>query len=145
MPVDAIAVHRGLELLTWPCGVSRSVTDATCQSEFFEVSGAKRLIDAALDGYSATIFAYGQTGAGKTHTIAGPEGRTPPTLGSEHAGLIPRTCEYIVARAQALAGTCCKFRASFLEIYNDQAYDLLNPAAGVNLMSLFVLCAPAAI
>ena len=99
------------------------------QAEFFEASGAKRLLDAAMDGYSSTIFAYGQTGCGKTHTIAGPSDAGVP--GHEHAGLITRSCEYLAGRAAQLpAGTSWQFRASFLEIYNDQAYDLLNPSAG---------------
>ena len=107
------------------------VTEDAGQGEFFEASGAKRLLDAALDGYASTIFAYGQTGCGKTHTIAGPDGGAPQPLGSENAGLIARTCEYLAERASQLpAGTRCQFRASFLEIYNDQAYDLLNPSAG---------------
>ena len=101
------------------------------QGDFFEASGAKRLLDAAMDGYASTIFAYGQTGCGKTHTIAGPDGGAPQPLGSENAGLIARTCEYLAARASQLpVGARCHFRASFLEIYNDQAYDLLNPSAG---------------
>lgn len=101
------------------------------QGDFFEASGAKRLLDAAMDGYASTIFAYGQTGCGKTHTIAGPDGGAPQPLGSENAGLIARTCEYLADRANQLPpGARCHFRASFLEIYNDQAYDLLNPSAG---------------
>jgi hypothetical protein len=39
------------------------------QQEFFQDSGLVRLLDSAMDGFSATIFAYGQTGSGKTHTI----------------------------------------------------------------------------
>ena len=37
---------------------------ATRQQQFFEESGVTALLDAALDGYSATVFAYGQTGSG---------------------------------------------------------------------------------
>ena len=110
-----------------------SAAEEVGQADFFESSGAKRLLNAALDGFCSTIFAYGQTGAGKTHTIAGPEGSSPPSLGSDDAGLILRTCEYVTTHARAIEGTRCQFRASFLEIYNDQAYDLLNPAAGIYL------------
>ena len=42
------------------------------QEDTLEHSGAKRLIDMAIDGFSSTIFCYGQTGAGKTHTLTGP-------------------------------------------------------------------------
>ncbi|CAD7966725.1 unnamed protein product [Amoebophrya sp. A120] len=47
----------------------------------------KDLIQSAVDGYNITIFAYGQTGAGKTHTMYGGEG--------EQAGLVPRTIKEI--------------------------------------------------
>jgi len=33
-------------------------------------------MDAALEGYAVTVFAFGQTGAGKTHTISGSQGST---------------------------------------------------------------------
>ena len=46
------------------------------QPEVFERSGAKRLLDWALRGYSSTIFAYGQTGAGKTYTTMAPPAST---------------------------------------------------------------------
>ena len=42
------------------------------QDDVLEHSGIKRLIDMALDGFSATCFCYGQTGSGKTHTLTGP-------------------------------------------------------------------------
>ena len=41
------------------------------QEAFFHACGVKRLVRAAVDGYCGTVFAYGQTGAGKTHTMAG--------------------------------------------------------------------------
>ena len=39
------------------------------QAEVYE--GVRPLITAALEGYNSTIFAYGQTGTGKTHTMLG--------------------------------------------------------------------------
>ncbi|KAI8469352.1 MAG: hypothetical protein J3K34DRAFT_513527 [Monoraphidium minutum] len=44
----------------------------TGQAQLFDVCGADELVEAALDGYSTTVFAFGQTGSGKTHTIVGP-------------------------------------------------------------------------
>eukprot|EP01044_Picomonas_judraskeda_P010314 COSAG03_NODE_1316_length_4341_cov_5.833333_3_plen_145_part_00 len=44
----------------------------TTQDQAFDHSGVKELLDAALDGFSATVFAYGQTGSVKTYTMAGP-------------------------------------------------------------------------
>ena len=43
----------------------------TSQAELFDGCGVPALIDAALDGYTATVFAYGQTGSGKTYTVSG--------------------------------------------------------------------------
>ena len=42
-----------------------------------------------MDGYNGTIFAYGQTGTGKTHTMVG------PAEGGEHAGVIPRAFGHV--------------------------------------------------
>ena len=44
------------------------------QEDVFEISGIKRLVNMAIDGYVCTCFAYGQTGSGKTYTMAGPPG-----------------------------------------------------------------------
>jgi predicted metalloprotease with PDZ domain len=41
------------------------------QQKVYQASNVSELIDAAIDGYSATVFAYGQTGSGKTYTMAG--------------------------------------------------------------------------
>lgn len=42
------------------------------QADVFDIAGLQELIEAALDGYAVTVFAFGQTGSGKTHTILGP-------------------------------------------------------------------------
>ena len=44
----------------------------TTQEELFNACGFSELVEAALDGYSVTVFAFGQTGSGKTHTMIGP-------------------------------------------------------------------------
>ena len=82
------------------------------------------MINSALEGYSATIFAYGQTGTGKTHTMQGASG--------EERGIIPRSLEMIVAETQRLKLQGWKYtlHASFLEIHNENLRDLLaDPTA----------------
>ena len=59
---------------------------STSQAEVFELVG-RPLAGACLDGYNATIFAYGQTGAGKTFTMMG------PSVTDETRGLTPRVLE----------------------------------------------------
>jgi kinesin family protein 18/19 len=46
----------------------RVFDDTTTQSDVYEAT-TKPLLDSVLDGYNATVFAYGATGCGKTHTI----------------------------------------------------------------------------
>ena len=73
-----------------------------------------------MEGYNATIFAYGQTGSGKTFTITG---------GAERyadRGLIPRTLQYIFKEIQKDPHSTYHVHVSYLEIYNEVGYDLLD-------------------
>ena len=72
-----------------------------------------------MEGYNGTIFAYGQTGTGKTHTM---EGAPTPEL----QGIIPNAFEYIFSAIQDSANMQYLVRASFLEIYNEEIRDLLS-------------------
>lgn len=90
------------------------------QAEIFtEVSS---LIQSALDGYNVCIFAYGQTGSGKTYTMEG-------EAHNNSSGIIPRTIDMIFEKIPSLRelGWEFKITASFLEIYNENIYDLLDP------------------
>ncbi|KAJ2554043.1 hypothetical protein EV175_002724 [Coemansia sp. RSA 1933] len=84
-----------------------------------------------MKGYNGTIFAYGQTGSGKTFTMQGARDEfTGPD--DELRGLIPRCFEYLFARIaeeEARSGGRVKYlcRASYIEIYNETIYDLLDP------------------
>eukprot|EP00937_MAST-01D_sp_MAST-1D-sp2_P003772 g3772.t1 len=81
---------------------------------------AVSIVDSVLDGFNGTIFAYGQTGAGKTHTMEGkldiPELR----------GIIPNSFQHIFDRVGQESGKQFLVRASYLEIYNEQIRDLLG-------------------
>lgn len=78
------------------------------------------LIESVLEGYNATIFAYGQTGCGKSFTMEGiPD---PP----EHCGLTPRSFEHIFQEVAVRENTKFLVRASYLEIYNENVRDLLG-------------------
>ncbi|KAL6762472.1 kinesin-2 motor subunit FLA8 [Haematococcus lacustris] len=80
---------------------------------------AKPIVNSCMEGYNGTIFAYGQTGTGKTHTMAG--ANTPELM-----GIIPRTFEHIFETVEASSGAQWMVRASFLEIYNEEVRDLLS-------------------
>ncbi|CAD8071215.1 unnamed protein product [Paramecium sonneborni] len=110
-----------------------AVLDERCtQQEVFMKCNIQELLDAALDGYSATIFAYGQTGSGKTYTISGVEERLAREkyISDDSEGIIPRATRYLW---QIMAQRAEQFyvKASFTEIYNEQLRDLLNPASGI--------------
>lgn len=78
------------------------------------------LVTSVLQGFNATCFAYGMTGAGKTHTMFGdmylPQAREP--------GVVPLALNDLFAFAREKPGAC-KVRISYLEIYNEQVRDLL--------------------
>lgn len=86
-----------------------------------EVAG---LVQSALDGYIACIFAYGQTGAGKTYTMQG-------TPEAESAGLIPRSLEAVFQASEDMRsrGWEWSVQVSIMEVYNEALNDLLDSNA----------------
>ena len=140
--------------------------EGTSQATIFNAI-AKPIADSCMQGYNGTIFAYGQTGAGKTYTIQGPEidADAPTTSDAtgigggvsrpfkrpkpgpseqtqQHHGIIQRSFDYIfqnIAGQQKLVaenadGSELSFlvKCSYLEIYNEQIMDLLEPSS-INL------------
>ena len=83
---------------------------------------AAPICDSVLEGYNGTIFAYGQTGTGKTFTMEGMN--DPPEL----KGLIPRAFNQVFDSIATKSGESTEFlvRASYLEIYNEEIRDLLS-------------------
>uniref|UniRef100_A0A8C5KQ72 Kinesin-like protein n=1 Tax=Jaculus jaculus TaxID=51337 RepID=A0A8C5KQ72_JACJA len=82
---------------------------------------AKPVAESVLAGYNGTIFAYGQTGSGKTFTITGGAERY------SDRGIIPRTLSYIFEHLQKDSSKIYTTHISYLEIYNECGYDLLDP------------------
>ncbi|CAI8592799.1 unnamed protein product [Vicia faba] len=103
------------------------------QENLFKVAGVP-MVDNCMGGYNSCMFAYGQTGSGKTHTMLGDiEGGT--RRHSVNCGMTPRIFEHLFSRIQKekevrrdekLKFTC---KCSFLEIYNEQILDLLDPSS----------------
>lgn len=85
------------------------------------------IIDEVLQGYNCTVFAYGQTGTGKTYTMEG-ERTDDPSVSWEDdplAGIIPRTMYHIFEKLQR-QDVEFSIRVSFLELYNEELFDLLG-------------------
>lgn len=94
------------------------------QAEVFEVVG-QPLAEEVLKGFNATIFAYGQSGTGKTFTMEGGDWDG-ATLG-DGAGLIPRAVAHMFGSLAHLPADSYALKVSFLEIYNEELVDLLAP------------------
>lgn len=88
------------------------------QNDVYEGT-TRSLIDSVLDGYNATVFAYGATGCGKTHTITGT---------SQHPGIIFLTMQELFEKIQDQSQEkTTEITLSYLEIYNETIRDLLVP------------------
>jgi hypothetical protein len=108
------------------------------QREVYE-NTALAIVNSVLSGYNGTIFAYGQTGTGKTHTMEGAAGPPPAAAAdaapadsaaaassSQQQGIIPNAFEHIFSAIQGSENKQYLVRASYLEIYNEEIRDLLS-------------------
>ncbi|RDY11103.1 Kinesin-like protein KIN-14O, partial [Mucuna pruriens] len=93
---------------------------ATTQAEVY--SDIQSFIRSVLDGYNVCIFAYGQTGAGKTYTMTGPNGATSETMGVNYRAL--NDLFKISTSRESLVEY--EIGVQMVEIYNDQVRDLLS-------------------
>ncbi|XP_067858548.1 kinesin-like protein KIF11 [Heptranchias perlo] len=91
------------------------------------------ILDEVIMGYNCTIFAYGQTGTGKTFTMEGERSQKEQYTWEEDplAGVIPRTLHQIFERL-ATYGAEFSVKVSLLEIYNEELFDLLSPSSDVS-------------
>lgn len=109
------------------CTYNHVFSDLTTQEEVFEE--VRPLLMDVLGGYNGCIFAYGQTSAGKTHTMLGPNGGTNLNVAKERWGILPRSAEYLFSQLEELSARG-NFRytakASFLQIYKERLFDLLR-------------------
>ncbi|KAK7291739.1 hypothetical protein RIF29_07120 [Crotalaria pallida] len=103
------------------------------QENLFKVAGVP-MVENCLSGYNSCMFAYGQTGSGKTYTMMGELKETEGKL-TEDSGITPRVFDYLFTRIKAEQESRRDFKlkysckCSFLEIYNEQITDLLEPSS----------------
>ncbi|XP_075926337.1 kinesin-like protein KIF1A isoform X9 [Petromyzon marinus] len=88
----------------------------------------EEMLEHAFEGYNVCIFAYGQTGAGKSYTMMGKQEK-----GQE--GIIPQLCEDLFLRINDNGNTDMAYsvEVSYMEIYCERVRDLLNPKNKGNL------------
>lgn len=90
------------------------------QTVLYEKLGST-ILENSMQGYNSCLFAYGQTGSGKTYTMMGT---------SSDPGVIPRLCREMFVRVAKLKEShTFTIQCEYLEIYNEQVRDLLNPKA----------------
>ncbi|CAK9814577.1 Kinesin-like protein unc-104 [Anthophora plagiata] len=88
----------------------------------------EEMLQHAFEGYNVCIFAYGQTGAGKSYTMMGKQ-----EVGQE--GIIPQICKDLFRKISRNSNECLKYsvEVSYMEIYCERVRDLLNPKNKGNL------------
>jgi len=90
-----------------------------CPTEYVYTNTTRFLIGGVVNGYNATVFAYGATGAGKTHTMLGTE--TDP-------GIMFLTLQDLFLAIEEREDKKYTVSLSYLEVYNENIRDLLNPS-----------------
>ncbi|XP_021491855.1 kinesin-like protein KIF1B isoform X12 [Meriones unguiculatus] len=97
------------------------------QSRVYNDIGKEMLLH-AFEGYNVCIFAYGQTGAGKSYTMMGKQEES-------QAGIIPQLCEELFEKINDNCNEEMSYsvEVSYMEIYCERVRDLLNPKNKGNL------------
>ncbi|KAH0942675.1 hypothetical protein BRARA_A02406 [Brassica rapa] len=107
--------HFAFDKVFGPASQQKDLYDQAISPIVFEV----------LEGYNCTIFAYGQTGTGKTYTMEGGARKKNGEFPSD-AGVIPRAVKQIFDILEA-QGAEYSMKVTFLELYNEEISDLLAP------------------
>ncbi|KAK9235981.1 chromosome-associated kinesin [Lipomyces kononenkoae] len=102
-----------------------NVFGPTTNSQQVFTAVAKPVVNAVVEGYHGTIFAYGMTGTGKTYSMRG--------LPSQ-PGIIPLAVADIFGQVSFATTT---ISVSYLEIYNEHVKDLLNPTVAADTLKLY--------
>ncbi|XP_060634389.2 kinesin-like protein KIF21A isoform X8 [Anolis sagrei] len=114
------------------------VFDIESQQEEIYVHCINKLIEGCFEGYNATVFAYGQTGAGKTYTMGT---GFDVNIMEEEQGIIPRAVKHLykcieekkhAAIKQGLPPPEFKVNAQFLELYNEEVLDLFDTTRDID-------------
>ena len=93
--------------------------EASTTRELFEAA-VKGHVDSVVDGYNGTVFAYGQTAAGKTHTMLGSK---------SNPGVLPLAVNEIMEAISRARHRAFLIRCSYIEIYKEQITDLIGKKA----------------
>nr|XP_058148454.1 kinesin-like protein KIF19 [Dasypus novemcinctus] len=115
---DALRTHRSREKTF----IFDTVFDQHASQEEVFCATTQHLVEGVISGYNATVFAYGPSGAGKTHTMLG--------LDAEPGIYLQALAHLFRAIEQSRGAVDYRVSMSYLEIYNEVIRDLLNPSSG---------------
>lgn len=96
---------------------SENVFDEKSSTETMYKALVQPIVIKALEGYNGTIFAYGQTSSGKTHSMIGDDGMP---------GIIPLAVKDVFKEINSFKSRKFLVRVGYIEIYNDKIYDLFD-------------------
>ncbi|XP_078195050.1 kinesin-like protein KIF21A isoform X20 [Callithrix jacchus] len=114
------------------------VFDIDSQQEQIYTQCIEKLIEGCFEGYNATVFAYGQTGAGKTYTMGT---GFDVNIVEEEQGIISRAVKHLfksieekkhIAIKNGLPPPDFKVNAQFLELYNEEVLDLFDTTRDID-------------
>ncbi|XP_047285082.1 kinesin-like protein KIF21A isoform X16 [Homo sapiens] len=117
------------------------VFDIDSQQEQIYIQCIEKLIEGCFEGYNATVFAYGQTGAGKTYTMGT---GFDVNIVEEELGIISRAVKHLfksieekkhIAIKNGLPAPDFKVNAQFLELYNEEVLDLFDTTRDIDAKS----------
>ncbi|RMZ56159.1 hypothetical protein APUTEX25_004583, partial [Auxenochlorella protothecoides] len=130
LPVDIEAAAPAVCIACLPS----EVADAECMLAAMNWLGLEErlydstvapLVEEMLEGFNCTIFAYGQTGTGKTYTMTGGDLAQGSAEMTDSAGVIPRAIHQVFSYLESLGAQEFTVKASYLELYNEEVTDLL--------------------
>ena len=122
-----VDLTEGTVTVNHVCGApDRWTFDAVMNNSYSQkdifVTFIQPMVDSVMEGFNATIFAYGQSGSGKTYTMSGIQNSE-----MDLSGIIPRSFTYIFNHIKERRNPNISYslRCSFLELYNGKIRDLL--------------------
>ncbi|CAG9314004.1 unnamed protein product [Blepharisma stoltei] len=115
------------KLISKPFAFDAIYDETYTQQQIYDET-AFPLVESVLKGYNGTIFAYGQTGCGKTFTMVGVPGN------EQLQGIIPNSFSHIFGCiAESGSSKCFLVRCSYTEIYNEEIRDLISNDTNLKL------------
>lgn len=123
LPTSNLGIYQAPPTRTYP--FDRVFGPEADQSMIYD-DVVQPLLDEVISGYNCTLFAYGQTGTGKTYTMQGD--LTPSVTGGPcaDAGMIPRVLSRLYQHLETSVADY-SVKVSYIELYNEELRDLLAP------------------